>query len=120
MSKQPTGPDRSNYEEQDVTGDGPDSTWIPPDEPMGSHSYGTTTNEQRRGETFDNRQRHTIPEVFDLDIHEPVPPVGRLLQPGDEDVSSTDEEATTVAFDQGEDDGDMSAEESAMHTIENP
>lgn len=120
MSRQPIEPGKFDYDEQDIAGDGPDSTWIPPDEPMGSHSHGITAAEQREGETFQQRDRHTDPEVFERGITEPVLPVGRLVQPGDEDVDVIDSEAGSLATDSGEDDGDMSAEEVAMHTTDGP
>jgi hypothetical protein len=120
MSNQPTEPGQFDYDEQDVVGDGPTSTWIPPDEPLGAHNHGVTASEQREGDTLDHRMRHTNKEVYEEGIHEPVDPVGRLLQPGDEDVDSRDDESNTVASDQGYDDGDMSAEESAMHTTDLP
>src|SRR5688572_29969210 len=99
MSRQPTQPGQFDYDQQDIAGDGPDSTWIPPDEPLGSHAHGLTAAEERMGETFQQRDKHTNPEVFETQEAVDESAVGRLLQPGDEDVDLTDEESNTVASD---------------------
>lgn len=120
---QPTHPDKFDYLEQDAAGDQDSDTYIPPDEPMGSHAYGTTLAEERAGETFDERTKHTNSEVFD-DETGPTDPsegeaVGRLVQPGDEAIDAVDEESNTVASEDGEMD-DLTAEESAMHITDVP
>lgn len=115
MSKQPIEPDKFDYLEQDVAGDAEDSTWIPPDEPLGSHSHGITAAEEREGETFDERTSHTNPEVFEEEEFDVGDEVGRLVQPGDEDAMLVDDESNTVATNiDGQD--DLSAEEAAMHS----
>lgn len=45
---------------------------------------------------------------------------GRLLEPGSEDVDVVDEEKDAVATVVGEDEGALSAEESAMHITDSP
>jgi len=112
MEKQ--GPDQFNSLEQDVAGDVDDDSYVAPDEPMGVHAYGTTVAEQRSGETFDQRSKHTNPEFDGSELESDERKVGRMVQPGDEDVDLRDDEATVIALDQGSDD-DMSAEERAMH-----
>ena len=91
MSDQPTEPDIFNYDEQDPAGDQDDS-YSAPDEPMGAHSVGVTAAEGRLGETLAERAKHERPEVS-----QPLTGgVGRLLQPGDEDVDLEDTEADVV------------------------
>lgn len=115
MTKHFLEPGWFEYDGQGTVGDETDSTWTPPDQPMGSHAYGTTTNEERAGETFDQRIRHMNPDVFDQDIEEPQEQIGRLVDPSDSEVDLTDEESNAVAYDYGVDDGEMSAEEEAIH-----
>jgi hypothetical protein len=104
-------------EDQDDNVGDSDDTYIPPDEPLGSHSFGTTANEQREGEGFARRMKHTQSEDLDNPAADPTR-AGQLVQRGDEDVDAFDDEAAAVASDQGEGLGDLSAEEAAMHVIE--
>jgi hypothetical protein len=117
MSDQPTNPDEFDYEDEDPAGDGETASYTAPDEPLGSHAFGTTSAEEREGESFDSRDRHTNPEVFERDAYV-ASDVGHLVQPGDEDVDAIDLETNTVAMDEGDDDEDLSAEEAAMHTTD--
>ena len=118
MSKQPIEPDLFDNFEEDPAGGSDAAAYSPPEEPMGAQTYGTTASEERAGETFGQRDKHTNPDVFDEALRETSAPIGRLVQPGDEEVDLTDNEANTVAWDTGEDDGDLSAEESAMHSTD--
>jgi len=117
MKKQDSG--SSGSAEQDSVGDGEDGGYIPPDEPMGVQSFGTTVAEQRAGESFDQRSRHTTNEFDEADLAEPIEEVGQLVAPGDEDVDASDTEAAVIAWEQGAGD-ELSAEEAAMHTTESP
>lgn len=109
-------PDIFNKVDTDEVGDVDDDSYIPPDQPMGSHAFGTTAAEERSGETYEQRDRHTLPEV-DEDIEEDQQLVGRLVQDGDNDIDDVDDETNAIAVDQGMDD-DMSAEERAMHVTD--
>lgn len=121
MSDTPTQPDQFDYLDEDIgAGDGPDSTYIAPDEPMGSHSVGVTAEEERRGETFDERTKHTTPEVWERPIGDGEPPLGTLVTAGDHDVDDVDDESNVVATDAGYGVGSPSAEEAAMHRTEEP
>jgi hypothetical protein len=114
MTDQPRHPDLFGYDEQDSVGD-QDETYIAPDAPMGVQSHGTTSREQRRGETFEDRDRHTSAEVWERDIREPND-IQQLTQPGDEDVTDLDEEAAMLARESPHQaDVDIAAEEAAMH-----
>jgi hypothetical protein len=103
--------------DQDDAGDVSDSSYIPPDEPLGSHAFGTTAAEQREGEGFDRRSRHTQPEDVDNPGYDPEL-AGQLVQPGDEDVDMVDEEANVIAIDEERTGSDLSAEEAAMHVVD--
>lgn len=108
--------DLFNSDDQDPAGDA-EGTYIPPDEPLGAQSFGTTRAEERQGEGFDRRSRHTTSEDVDNPSFDPTR-VGQLVQPGDEDIDSWDDEATAVATDEGVGiEGDYSAEEAAMHIV---
>ncbi len=121
MSNQPTQPDQFDYLEQDTAGDQEGATYVAPDQPMGAQNFGTTASEERAGETFQYRDKHTNPEVWEDAPTESGEAVGRLVQPGDEDVDLVDDETAAVASDSGDmglAEGDMSAEEAAMHTTD--
>jgi hypothetical protein len=110
--------DLFDSEDQDENIGDSDDTYIPPDEPLGSHSFGTTSTEERLGEGFERRTKHTKPEDQDNPAADPTR-VGQLVQPGDEDVDAYDDESNVIAVDEGEGfEGDYSAEEAAMHVIE--
>lgn len=113
MTKDPI--DLFNTEDQDLAGDG--DTYIPPDEPLGAKSFGTTLREEREGEGFARRMRHTQPEDVDNPGFDPTR-AGQLVQPGDEDVDDIDDESNTIAIDQLRDSNDLSAEEAAMHVVD--
>ncbi len=116
MSQQRKSPDLFDSDTEDPAGDPPTGTYIAPDEPMGSHSHGTTAAEARRGETIADRQRHTEPEdLKDSDADH----LGSLVQQGDEDVDEPDADEAMLARVEN-DEGDLSAEESAMHTTNYP
>jgi hypothetical protein len=105
-------------EDQDENVGDSDNTYIPPDEPLGSHAFGTTLAEEREGEGFARRMKHTKSEFEDNPGADPTR-AGQLVQPGDEDVDAYDDESNVIAVDQGEGfEGDYSAEEAAMHVIE--
>lgn len=94
-----------------LTGDDQEGVAPPARErPLASFEYGTTAEEQRRGESLDGRLRREEPDGSPR--ADPYP-VGRLVEP-DEGLSS-DEEKDVVAYDAGSDGGGFSAEELAMH-----
>lgn len=126
--------------------DGPEPAPLPPDRedgPLAIDEYGTTAEEQRRGEPLDLRLAREQPDiptdpvardtglddapvdprldsqvsVYDRD--EPgLPPtgqVGRLVAP--DEGAHEDTEADEVAFDAGAAGGGASAEELAMHPV---
>jgi hypothetical protein len=107
----------SNEDQDDSVGDS-DDTYIPPDEPLGSHSFGTTAAEERQGEGFARRTKHTNAEDIDNPAADPTR-AGQLVQPGDTDVDDIDDETNVIAIDEGAGlEGDLSAEEAAMHVVE--
>ena len=101
-----------------------DEGYSPPERPLGLDAYGTTAAEQREGETLDQRlaEEEPDPALEDddaeiLDDNE----VGRLrsgrLVAEDEGVGE-DEEKDLVASDIGIDGGAASAEEAAVHIVD--
>ncbi|QDQ94392.1 hypothetical protein FND50_28890 [Rhodococcus sp. WB9] len=101
-----------------------DEGYSPPERPLGLDAYGTTAAEQREGETLDQRlaEEEPDPALEDdnaeiLDDNE----VGRLrsgrLVAEDEGMGE-DEEKDLVASDIGIDGGAASAEEAAVHIVD--
>jgi len=101
-----------------------DEGYSPPERPLGLDAYGTTAAEQREGETLDQRlaEEEPDPALEDdnaeiLDDNE----VGRLrsgrLVAEDAGVGE-DEEKDLVASDIGIDGGAASAEEAAVHIVD--
>ena len=101
-----------------------DEGYSPPERPLGLDAYGTTAAEQREGETLDQRLAEEEPDpaledddAETLDDNE----VGRLrsgrLVAEDEGVGE-DEEKDLVASDIGIDGGAASAEEAAVHIVD--
>ena len=109
-----------------------DEGFSPPEELRGSKAKGVTSFEAEEGETIDDRLRQEEPEVWEdaeaeLDAEIVDGPVegevgeertGRLLAP-DEGVHEDDEDEL-VAEDEGIDGAASSAEEAAVHTIDEP
>jgi Family of unknown function (DUF5709) len=102
----------------------------PPEELRGSKAKGVTPAEAREGETIDDRLRQEEPEVWEEAVEESEAEIvdgpvggevgeqraGRLLAP-DEGVHE-DVEKDLVAEDEGIDGAGASAEEAAVHIIE--
>ncbi|MCW0216358.1 MAG: DUF5709 domain-containing protein [Pseudonocardia sp.] len=84
-----------------------DAGYVPPDRPYAAEATGVTPAEQREGESHEERLRREVPEGL-----EPVDATrtGRLEADG-----TTDGDATDV----GVDGGAASAEEAAMHDVDN-
>jgi hypothetical protein len=120
-----------------------DEGYSPPERPRGVDAFGTTLAEQRQGENIDQRLAHEVPDPANAieDFLEHPDRVGgddpdaiaveddflgdgevgarrsgRLLAP--DEGSHEDTESDMVARDVGRDGGGSSAEEAAMHIIE--
>ncbi|GCE44475.1 hypothetical protein Rhow_008896 [Rhodococcus wratislaviensis] len=102
-----------------------DEGYSPPEKPLGLDAFGTTAAEQREGETLDQRLAEEEPDpAFEEDENAEILDdnevgrrrSGRLLAE-DEGVGE-DEEKDLVAFDIGIDGGAASAEEAAVHIVD--
>jgi hypothetical protein len=109
---------------QDLRSDPLDAGYSPPDYEPKSTRFGTTAEEQRHGETLDQRLAEEEPDVStdelpegDFDEIDGVPDAraGRLYAP--DEGAHSDDESDAVAFDVGIDGGSASAEEAAVHVI---
>jgi hypothetical protein len=130
-------PDREQYDDQTVdpedqlqaedtlddrgVDDVLDEGYSPPEREPKHLRVGTTLDEERAGETLDERLAEEEPEpdpyAEDLgDIGTADPRSARLVAP--DQGSSADEEKDEVATDVGIDGGGASAEEAAMHVID--
>jgi hypothetical protein len=108
----------------DNTSDPLDAGYSPPDREPKATRYGTTAEEQLRGETLDQRLAEEEPDVesderiaddFDATDSLPDERAGRLVAP--DEGAHGDDEAEQVAFDAGRAGDAASAEEAAMHVI---
>jgi hypothetical protein len=131
-----SGGDRELYGEQSVddedqlqAGDtldfhGPedvlDEGYSPPDHEPAHLRHGMTREEQRRGETLDERLAEEVPEADpyadETDYGTADPRAGRLVAP--DEGFGEDVESDEFARDVGIDGAGASAEEAAMHVID--
>jgi hypothetical protein len=97
-----------------------DEGYSPPEHEPAHLRHGMTRDEQREGETLEERLAEEEPDVDPYadsnDYGEPDPRAGRLVAP-DEGIGE-DLESDEVAEDVGIDGGGASAEEAAVHVIE--
>jgi hypothetical protein len=95
-----------------------DVGYSPPDHQPGATRYGTTDLEQAYGESLDQRlaeeEPDLDPDAFSEDL--PNPRAGRLVAP-DEGAHDADEDEQ-FAFDIGRGGNAASAEEAAMHVMD--
>ncbi len=99
-----------------------DTSYSPPERPRGLDAFGTTAEEEMRGESLDQRIAQEEPDpamevdgvLDDGEVGEAR--AGRLVDP-DEGVRE-DTESDLVATDVGIDAGAASAEEAAMHVVD--
>jgi hypothetical protein len=104
----------------DNTEDPLDAGYSPPDREPRSMRHGVTNDEQFDGETLDERLDEEEPDVSDADIDNAYaePRAGRLVAP--DEGAHADEEADEIATDVGRDGQGSSAEEAAVHIIDEP
>ncbi len=112
-----------------------ESGYSPPEKPRGM-DFGTTAEEQLQGESLDQRVAQEEPDVWEqhdgsdglgdttdtdgelIDDQVGGPRSGRLVAP--DEGGRTDTEKDMVAHDVGIDGAAASAEEAAMHIVEDP
>ena len=118
------GDDDAEYLDQaeTLTGEGAeldeplDTSYSPPDNSPVATRFGNTAAEQAEGESLDQRLAQEIPDITPDDItEEAAPRAGRLVAP-DEGVHELTE--APVAFDAGKAGSAASAEEAAMHVVD--
>jgi hypothetical protein len=114
-----------------------DTSWVPPDREPAHLKWGTTLAEEREGEPLDRRLVEEEPDVFDRldddadkeddDVDdlgeadaeaEPQPRAGRLV--AEDEGAHPDEEKDLVARDAGIAGAGASAEEAAVHLVDEP
>jgi len=97
-------------------GDGLDAGYVPPDRPYGLDGHGVTGAEMREGDSHDERLRRELP---DGPAHEGDPDrAGRLSIAGQGAALQTRDAMDGV--DSGIDGGAASAEEAAVHEVDEP
>ncbi|MDF3299394.1 DUF5709 domain-containing protein [Streptomyces tropicalis] len=118
--------------ENDGVDDPLDRGWSPPERPWAVEHTGVTAAEGRRGETLDQRLAEELPDVLPadgddlgdcqgtdgelLDNEVGAARSGRLVAP--DEGAHEDEESALVATDVGIDGAAASAEEAAMHVVD--
>ena len=96
-----------------------DTGYSPPDHRPAATRYGTTAAEQARGESFEQRLAQEVPDLDPDGRGEGEPAdrrAGRLVAP-DEGVHD-DDESDAIAYDVGRAGSAASAEEAAMHLVD--
>ncbi|HUR50850.1 MAG TPA: DUF5709 domain-containing protein [Mycobacteriales bacterium] len=105
-----------------------DEGYSPPERRPATHDVGTTAQELHDGETWDQRLAQEVPEPdpYELAAKDDTttwtgdgteqPRAGRLMAP--DQGAHEDADKDEVAFDVGIDGGAASAEEAAMHIVE--
>lgn len=107
---------------ESLTGDNSDDPldvgYSPPDREPTATRYGTTADEQRAGDSLDQRLAQEVPDVGvdDIDAAAADPRAGRLVAP--DEGAHADEESEAIATDVGPGGYASSAEEAAMHIVE--
>jgi Family of unknown function (DUF5709) len=107
---------------ESLTGDDPDESlqtgYDPPDREPKNTRYGTTDLEQVEGESLDQRLAEEEPDVFETEapFDVPDPRAGRLVAP--DEGAHADTEADEVATDVGPAGYASSAEEAAVHVVD--
>jgi hypothetical protein len=106
-----------------LTGEDPeeplDTGYSPPEHRPAATRYGTTAAEQAEGESLDQRLAQEEPDTFgDINVEAGslAPRAGRLVAP-DEGVRE-DDEPDEIALDVGKAGSAASAEEAAMHIVD--
>ena len=123
--------DASDTLDDDAVADPLDVGIAPADRWSGANRFGTTAAEQRQGESLDQRLAEEEPDVSlseddddeDEDElnrrgYEAEPRAGRIF--AEDEGIGPDLEAEAVAYDAGIDAGGASAEEAAMHIVDDP
>ncbi|MFG2989454.1 DUF5709 domain-containing protein [Streptomyces sp. NPDC048257] len=127
-------PDLQNAMDERTYDDTLDEGYSPPEKPLGVTKHGTTAAEQHEGESLDRRLAQEVPDIGpdpgdglgDLpggegelrDAEVGTERAGRLTAPDEGTGPDTTKEL--VAEDRGIDAGAASAEEAAMHIVEEP
>jgi hypothetical protein len=108
--------------------------YSPPERPLGADHYGVTAAERRQGESLDQRLSEEVPDIApptgdgigDVEDYDGEPVdreagnvrAGRLVAPEQGVEVQPEDVDDTVAYDVGIDGGAASAEEAAMHIVD--
>src|SRR3954447_19036031 len=92
---------------------------VPGDRFQGAKEFGITKAEERIDEPLAERVKREVPDFgeADIDTRDDEPLAGRLLEP-DSDVIDIDGTAEAIGLVSEDDDAGLSAEESAMHIVD--
>ncbi|MDQ2837887.1 MAG: DUF5709 domain-containing protein [Actinomycetota bacterium] len=94
-----------------------DTGYSPPEHRPAATRYGTTAAEQEQGESLDQRLAQEVPDLDpQADPEAESPRAGRLVAP--DEGAHPDDESDSIAFDVGKAGSAASAEEAAMHIVD--
>ncbi|MEO7260310.1 MAG: DUF5709 domain-containing protein [Jatrophihabitantaceae bacterium] len=94
-----------------------DTGYSPPDNSPVATRFGNTAAEQAEGESLDQRLAQEVPDITPEDVSSDASPrAGRLVAP--DEGAHPDTEAASVAYDAGKAGGAATAEEAAMHIVD--
>jgi len=100
--------------EKAATGD-PQEGVSPPSDRPASLDYGTTAEEQARGEPLDDRISRELPDFEELGASAEA---GVVIAPEDEALGLYDEEKDVIGRAADDEQTGLSAEEAALHVVE--
>jgi len=102
---------------QDIETD-QEAPMVPKDRPLGVNQWGTTVAEERIDEPLYRRVRREVPDVDERPLvgDEPAP---RLMDP-DSDIVEIDETPELVGLMDEDDSAGLTAEEAAVHIVDEP
>jgi hypothetical protein len=93
-----------------------DTSYSPPDNSPVATRFGNTAAEQAEGESLDQRLAQEVPDITPEDVtEEAAPRAGRLIAP---DEGAHEDHDGPVAFDAGKAGSAATAEEAAMHVVD--
>ncbi|MGI8666372.1 MAG: DUF5709 domain-containing protein [Jatrophihabitans sp.] len=98
-----------------------DTGYSPPEHRPAATRFGTTAAEQEQGESLDQRLAQEVPDVDEelltgADPGAQSPRAGRLVAP--DEGAHADEESEAIGYDVGRAGNAASAEEAAMHVVD--
>jgi hypothetical protein len=107
-------PDEQDAAEQ-LDDEAVDAADYPPEQPLGVEEFGVTAVEEEGRESVVQRDRR---EDHRADLREPPPPVANMIEPDMTDAPGLADDTAELVADRADEPDILSAEEAAMHLLE--